>query len=88
MKASNLVLTIGIIFFAVLNFTNTATGPKPITNKLSKGMKNHPFTQLKIKKPDTSKLQHQTTDKIPNKTAVEKRSFIRSEGKRLASSVK
>lgn len=88
MKASNLVLTIGIIFFAVLNFTNTTTGPKPITNKLSKGMTFHPFTQLKIKNPDSSKLQHQTTYKIPKNMTVEKKSFIRSPGKQLTSRVK
>ncbi len=97
MKASSLVLTVGMIFFAVSNFTNTASGPQPTKNKISKGMTFHPFTQLKIKNSDTNKLQHQTTYKIPDKITEQRNHFIRTQGtkkllikpgKRLASRIK
>lgn len=97
MKASSLVLTVGIIFFAVLKFTNTASGPKPTINKYSKGMTFHPFTKLNIKKTDRSKLHKQTTYNLTDISVEQKNHFIRipvnfklfkNPGKQLASRVK
>ena len=97
MKASSLVLTVGMIFFAVLNFTNTASGPKPTINKFSKGMTLHPFTNLNIKKTDRSKLYKQTIYYITEISVEQKNHFartpgnlklIKKSGKQLASRVK
>lgn len=97
MKASSLVLTVGMIFLAVLNYTNTASGAKPTTSKLSKGMTIHPFTQLINKKADSNKPILQTTLKKPDRLADQNnhirsipviKQYVKKPGKRLSSRVK